>query len=161
MAKKKTRTTRTAYNTPSARTAKNTILTVIILTMLTVIGFTIFNFIATPEFLVKREIKSITSDYYENYFYNKILENNSLDPNESDSSVIEPVLSEALKKYVDTGFARLTLRQLLLYDDAKHSGSSKYLSKYCDLDTSLLKIYPESPFGRKNYHVDYSYSCKF
>ena len=152
--------TRQRANDP-ARIAKNTVLAVIILAMLTVIAFTLYNLIATPEFLVKREVESITSDYYENYFYNKILENNSINPKESDLSIIEPAMSKALEKYVSNGFARVSFRQLLLYDDRKHAASSNFLSEYCDLDKSIIKIYPESPFGRKNYRVDYSYSCKF
>ena len=123
--------------------AKNSILTVIAVAMLVVLGFTIFNFIATPEFLVKREITNIATDYYENYFYNLI-------PNPND-----------LDFYNKHGFARMTLRQLLLYDDRKHGASEAYLSDYCDLDKTQIKIYPEQPYDRKSYHIDYTYSCKF
>lgn len=123
--------------------SKNSITTVIIFAMLAVIGFIIFNLIATPEFLVKHKIEKIVADYYENYFYDSI-------PN-----------PDALTKYVDRGFARVTLHQLLLFDDRRHGAATAELSKYCDLDNTLIKIYPESPFERKNYHVDYTYSCKF
>lgn len=145
----------------TATAARNTILVVIVLAMLTVILFTIYNLIATPEFLVKREIDSITRDYYENYFYPQILENNSLSPEESNLTVIEPVMSEALKRYAEHGFARLSLRQLTLFDDRRHGASQRYLSEYCNLDQTLIKIYPEPPFGSKNYRIDYTYSCEF
>lgn len=141
--------------------AKNVILTVIALAMLTMILFTIYNLIATPEFLIKREIENITTDYYENYFYSQILENNSIDPNETNPAIIEPAMKSVMPRYAEPGFARLTLRQLLLYDNKKHYSSINYLSEYCDLDQTLIKIYPEEPFGRKNYRVDYSYYCKF
>ena len=141
------------------RAAKNSILTVIAAVTLTVIAYIIFCLIATPEKLVKDEIASITSDYYENYFYNSILENNSLSQEDTDFNA--PAMEEILKNYSARGFADITLRQLLLYDDQKHSAATEYLSKYCNLDSSRIKIYPEAPYKRQDYHVDYNYSCKF
>jgi len=127
----------------SHKIARNTILTVILFLMLIVTGFTIFSFIATPEFLVKREIENIATDYYENYFYPSI-------PNPS-----------GLDSYLQSGFARVNLRQLLLYDNRKHYASMEYLSSYCDLDKTQIKVYPEKPFEKKSYRVEYTYSCKF
>lgn len=133
------------FSEKSYRYAKTSILVVIISAMLVMILFTLFNFIATPEFIVKRKIESIAKDYYENYFYNSI-------PNPS---------PEALNYYVDRGFASVNLRQLLLYDDQKYASATESLKKYCNLDRTFIKIYPEAPFNRKDYRVDYSYSCKF
>lgn len=141
------------------RAAKTSVLTIIATIMLIVIGFSIFCLVVTPETLVKDEIASITSDYYENYFYNKVLDNNSLstDNADFDASAMEKIL----KNYTNRGFASVSLRQLLLSDDQKHIASSEYLEKYCNLDRSNIKIYPEAPFSRQDYHVEYSYSCKF
>lgn len=125
------------------RFSKNSILTIIIFATLIVVGFSIFNLIATPEFLVKRRIENIASDYYENYFYDSVPEH------------------EALDLYKDTGLARVSLRQLLLYSDKKHATSLEFFEKYCNLDSTYIKIYPESPYERENYHVDYAYSCNF
>lgn len=127
----------------SHKIAKNTILIIIASLMLIIVGITIFAFIATPEYLVKREIENIARDYYENYYYPSI-------PNPS-----------GLDYYAERGFARVTLRQLMLYDNRKHYASMEYLSTYCNLDQTQIKIYPEKPFERKNYRVDYTYSCKF
>lgn len=123
--------------------SKNSILTVIAFVTLMVVGFAIFNLIATPEFLVKNRIKKITSDYYENYFYDSVPDH------------------EALDIYKDTGLAKVSLRQLLLYSDKKHATSLELFEKYCDLESTYIKIYPESPYDRQNYHVDYAYSCNF
>ena len=123
--------------------SKNSILTVIVFATLMVIGFSIFNLIATPEFLVKRKIESIAKDYYENYFYDSVPEH------------------EALDLYKDTGLARVSLRQLLLYSDKKHATSLEFFEKYCDLEKTYIKIFPEGPYERENYHVDYAYSCNF
>ena len=122
---------------------KNTVLTVIAFLMLTMVGYTIFNFIATPEFLVKHKISSIADDYYQNYFYNSVPD------------------KEGLSYYIDTGLSRLSLRQLLLYSDHKYGESTDYFSTYCNLDSTSIKFYPEEPYERKSYHTDYTYSCKF
>ncbi|MBQ3440869.1 hypothetical protein IJG27_00960 [Candidatus Saccharibacteria bacterium] len=141
------------------RAAKTSILTVIVSVMLIITGFTIFCLIATPETLVKNEVTSIASDYYENYFYSKILDNNSLSQNSADFN--ESVMEDIMKNYTARGFANISLKQLLLYDNQKHASATAFLEQYCNLDRSYIKIYPEAPFNRKNYRVDYNYSCKF
>ncbi len=146
----------------SARTAKRTILTVIALAMLAVLGYTIFTIIATPEFLVKREINHLTSDYYENYFYPKILKNNSIEGSDATNpSFTESHLSSVMEQYLETGFSRITLNQLFLYDNRKNYSLAAPIAKYCDLDKSFIKIFPESPYTAKNYRVEYNYSCNF
>lgn len=127
----------------SHHVSKNSILTVIVLAMLTMLGFTIFNLIATPEFLVKRKIEDITADYYENYFYN-----NLPDPS-------------GLSHYTEKGLTFVPLRELLAFDDHRHGAITSSLSEYCDLDKTSIKIFPKYPFGRKDYRVEYTYSCKF
>ena len=140
------------FNPQNTKIAKNIILTTIVITMLTVLVYVIFSIIATPEFLVKREIESITADYYENYFYSNILKNNP---------GVEDHLSDILDEYSKAGFPRITLNQLLLYDNRKHYASAESISEYCDLNKTIIKIFPESPYTSKNYRVDYNYSCNF
>lgn len=127
----------------SYRFSKNSILTVIAFATLAVVGFMIFNLIATPEFLVKRKIESIVDDYYQNYFYDSVPEHDNL------------------SYYTESGLSRLSLRQLLLYSDRKHQDSQDFFSRYCSLDKTSIKIYPEEPFSRNDYHANYTYSCKF
>ncbi|MBR3252654.1 hypothetical protein IKF84_01105 [Candidatus Saccharibacteria bacterium] len=141
------------------RAARTSVLTVIATIMLIVIGFNIFCLVVTPEKLVKDEITAITSDYYENYFYNKVLDNNSLSTDNADFNA--SAMEKILKNYTNRGFASISLRQLLLSDDQKHIAATEHLEKYCNLDRSNIKIYPEAPYNRQNYHVEYSYSCKF
>lgn len=151
-----------SFSRKSHRAAKGTVLTTIVAVTLMVVGFIFFNLIATPEYLTKREIESITKDYYENYFYLAILNNNSLSLAEvSNASAAEEALKNLLSSYVEPGFARLTLRQLLLFDDHRHGASASTLAEYCDLDKTQIKIYPNAPFTSHDYHVDYTYSCKF
>lgn len=131
--------------------ARRIILGVIGLAVITMILFTLFNLIATSEYLVKRRIKSIASDYYENYYYNLVL---SFNENHGD-------IDQVFAHYQNSGFAKVTLRQLLLYDNQKHIGAMSELSKYCNLDSTIIKVYPEPPFSKTNYHINYGYSCKF
>ena len=144
------------------RIAKNAILTVIATAMLMVLVFTIFSLIATPEFLTKREIETITADYYENYFYPNILSSNSLTLSQVKSPQdAESLLSNILDKYTETGFSRITLNQLLLFDNRRHYSAAASLANYCNLDNTIIKIYPEPPYTINSYHADYDYSCKF
>lgn len=141
------------------RAAKGSILTIIVAVLFIMIGFTTFGLIATPEYLVKNEITAIATDYYENYFYNRILDNNFLTTDSPDFS--ESTMEKIMDKYIDRGFANVSLRQLLLYDNKKHAAATPLLEEYCNLDASSIRIYPEAPFDRQNYRVDYKYSCKF
>ena len=139
--------------------AKKSILTVIGLAMLVMILFTLFWLIATPEHLTKRSIENIVNDYYQNYLYTSILDSNNITP-ETFSEHKEDI-DRIFGHYKEPGFARLTLRQLLLYDNQRHKASMPELSKYCNLDQTLIKIYPDFPYERGDYHIDYTYSCKF
>lgn len=141
---------------------KNIILTIIVIVMIVMIGFLFFNLIATPEFLIKREIESISKDYYEKHFYEMFLRNNSISKDSLETSKeVQDTVSELLEKRVERGFSPVSFRQLLLYDDLKHADSANGIAKYCDLDKSFIKIYPESPFKSENYRIEYTYSCNF
>ena len=140
---------------------KKIVLGVIGVAVIAVIAFTIYGLIATPEFLTKRKIESITADYYENYFYNAILENNSIDLKDASDTSASSAISSILEEYTESGFTETSLRQVLLSNHGKHFDETAEIEKYCDLDQSEIEIFPESPFGRKNYRVEYTYSCKF
>ena len=149
-------------NTFDTHIAKNTTLTIIVIATLSILAYFIFSIIATPEFLIKREIESITTDYYENYFYRNILDNNSLNPDDvTESTSTENNLSDILDQYKNTGFPRITLNQLLLYDNRKNYALASSISEYCDLNKTTIKIFPEPPYTAKNYRVEYNYSCNF
>ncbi len=84
--------------------SKRTVLIVIALAMIAVL-FAVFSLaFSNPESIITGKINSITEDYYENYFYPRIEEYGTTDK----------TLSEILSRYTETGFSRITLRQLLL-----------------------------------------------
>ena len=123
--------------------ARRSILVVIVLAMMAVILLLLFTSFTKPERTVTNKIESITADYYENYFYDRIKDYDNL------------------KNYTEHGFSKVTLRQLLLFDSERHADAADLLNKYCDGEKTYVKIYPEAPFGNKNYHVEYYYACTF
>ena len=132
---------------------KRAILTIIILTMLVVVLATLLSSFSSPERVVKQKIEAIASDYYENYFYPQLT---AIDEMQNAST-----LTEKMKRYTSSGFAKVTLRQLLLFDGERYAEAAAILTTYCDENQTFVQIFPESPFGRTNYHIDYHYSCDF
>ena len=129
--------------------AKRSILTVIVLAMLVVVLALLLMFFLKPERLVKSKIEAMSADYYENYFYPNVTKDNSAS------------LEEIMKRYEIPGFAMVSLRQLLLYDNEKNADAAKTLTTYCDENTTYIQIFPEAPYGKTNYHINYHYSCTF
>jgi hypothetical protein len=127
------------------------ILGVVIIAMLIVGLVMLFSFLNNTEAIVTGKIENITADYYENYFYPRI-EKYSAEGKE---------LADVMAPYAETGFSKVTLRQLLLFDSERYSASADYLTEHCSPESTYVKIYPEEPFGKLNYHVEYHYACTF
>ena len=133
------------------RIIRRTIIGVILLAMLAVILALLTSIFTNPESLVTHRIESITADYYENYFYPRIEAYGTTDKS----------LSEILSSYTDTGFSKVTLYQLLLFDSERYASSAALLTDYCDPESTYVKIYPTAPFTKSDYRVDYYYACNF
>ena len=131
--------------------SKRSILAVIVIAMLVVVAALLFTKFYDPEKAVTKQIETITADYYETYFYPRI----------NNNGTAEKPISEIIARYKDTGFSKITLRQLLLFDSARHANLSDFLTKYCDEEATYVKIYPDEPYNNTDYHVDYHYSCEF
>ena len=139
------------FNRQIFDTAKRSIIMVIILAMLVVILAIPLSAFQNPEYIVKHSIESMTTDYYENYFYPRLI--GTTDSNTSLDDIMSP--------YVTHGFAIVSLRQLLLFDDERYANLTSTLTEYCNENSTFVRIYPDEPFGKTNYHVDYHYSCEF
>ena len=131
--------------------ARYTILTVIILAGMMVVLATFFAATTNTEDIIKGKITEITADYYENYYYDKIIS----------AVTAEKPLSEIMSLYEKYGLNPISMEQLLLRDEKKYPASTAAISTYCDIKATTVRIYPNSPFGRTDYHVDYRYSCNF
>ena len=131
--------------------ARRTILVVIIMAMLAVILAVFSVYFFNSERVVKQKITDIATDYYENYYYPQLV------GTANEKASLEQIMSH----YTRAGFARVTLRQLLLFDSGRYSKSASTLTNYCDENTTYIQIFPEPPFGKSDYRIDYHYSCTF
>ena len=104
-----------------------------------------------PERLAMNKLEEMAREYYENYTYESLARNA-----ESDEE-----LAELMKRYVERGFAPVNLRQLLLYDDQKNMKDGGFLREMCDENTTSVKFYPEEPFDRYSYRIEYKLDCDF
>ena len=132
---------------------RRTILTVISLAMLTVVIAIICIFIFKPENVVKSKISNLSSNYYENFLYKNIISSEAYSKSKD--------LDKIMEKYKETGFAAVTLRQLILFGAQKNSNLSSLLKEYCNENETSVKFYPEAPYTQSSYRTEYAYSCNF
>ncbi len=132
-------------------TVRGVILTVIVLAMMSVILAVLVVTFHNPERIIESKIESIAADYYENYYYEKIL--NNIPSNKK--------VGELMEKYAEGGFSDVSLRQLMLFDGRRHADAETELYRYCDPDETYVHFYPEEPFGVTDYRVEYKYACIF
>lgn len=101
----------------------------------------------SPKRIAERKLAMIAKDYYENYFYERFV--GERDP------------ATTLKPYARMGFQKVYLRQLLLFDNQRHQSARKWFEEYkCDTNTTAATYYPEEPFGRGDYRVEYTLVCE-
>lgn len=130
---------------------KGTVIAVIILAMLAVILAVLTTLFYTPERVIKTKIEDIARDYYENYFYQDIV----------NYKTTQTQLEKTMKKYENNGFSRIALSQLLIYDSQKHADAADIIKNYCDENTTSIQFFPTAPYGQKDYRINYYYSCEF
>ncbi len=136
--------------------ARSTIITVIVAAMAVVVFATFIYSILTPENYVKTNVENIAKDYYENYFYDSVVVTNRIGTIAETKSI-----DDIMTPYTEKGLPTINLEQLLLYDNQKYASLTSTLAKYCNLKSTTIKFYPESPFDSSNYHFDVNYSCDF
>lgn len=130
-----------------ADTAQTAIIGVILGAMLVVVVGVLAIQFAKPERQVADKVSALASNYYENSLYKSVTD--------------EGANKDVLKKYTETGFAPVTLRQLLLFKSYTDTKESKYLNRYCSDEATRVTYYPKEPYGVKDYTVEYQYSCSF
>ena len=130
---------------------RNLILIIILAATATIVTVIIMANISKPENQITSRISALASDYYESTFYENLISSDNYSGNPAD----------ALSKYTDYGLSPITLRQLLLNDQVKTAEDANYLLEYCDENRTSVKFYPESPYSRTDYHVEYTYSCEY
>lgn len=115
-----------------------------------------FNLVAhavlDPQKLAENEMQRLAKDYYENYYYDAFI-----------SSLPDEDYSIAFTTYSEYGFPKVYLRELLLFDDGRHTDSRQYFEgQYlCNTNRTSITIIPYAPFGRTDYEVKYDYDCEW
>ncbi len=127
--------------------AKPLVIVIIVIAIAVVLISLFCTFFFSPERQVKDTISRLTSEYYENYFYEKYT-----------SAAYD---TQNVQKYTERGFSPIYLRQILLYDDQKNEEYQDFITEYCNADKTYVVIYPEPPFDKKSYHLEISYACNF
>ncbi|MBR5027449.1 hypothetical protein IKX64_02600 [Candidatus Saccharibacteria bacterium] len=128
---------------------KTTMIIIMVCAVLVTVATLVVLFL-TPEQRIKGRIESLAHEYYEEYYYGKFT-----------GSVPESNLESLMEKYSEHGFSEVPLRQLLFYDNGKHSDEADEIGHYCDINATSVRIIPDVPYGKTNYHVEYKYSCNF
>lgn len=129
------------------------ILGVIIVTFFAVVIAVVCSFVFTPEKITTDKIDALSKDYYENYLYENLINSSAM----SDQDHFETVM----EKYQEHGFGIVHLRQILSQAKNKSSQDIAYITDYCDENKTIVVFYPDPPFNRTSYHIEYSYSCNF
>ena len=130
-------------------TAQTAIIGVILASMLVVVVAVLTLILTRPERQVVKKIETLASEYYEKSLYKSMVSSN---PDN---------YKKSLENYSKTGFTPVALRQLLLFNSDIETQNSKYITKYCDDNMTRVTFYPTSPYGEKDYHVEYQYACTF
>lgn len=137
-------------------TSKKVTIGVIVGTMLAVIAMVVFCLVYQPSDDVKAKLARISENYYENYLYDNI----------TSSEQFKQIndINKAMEKYHDKGFTRVTLRQLVLHEkinEPEISNDSKLVRNICNENRTYVQFFPDPPYDKKSYHVEYHYSCNF
>lgn len=147
----RTVSSRSSYQKPPSKShTSHIILGIIALACLSVIATLIIAVVCNPKRLTEQKITALAKDYYENFFYPQITNGKS-----------DTATKETLERYADTGFANVSLRQLLLFDSGRHAAEAHSLTKYCDTNATKVRFYPKPPYGPRNYHAEFVFSCEY
>ena len=137
----------------SAQISRKITVAGIIVTIILVVGSVVIFAFFSPEKVAKRKTEFLVRDYYENYFYEKFISE------KSDSETLD----ELFDSYATTGFGPVSLKNLFLFDNGRDAEYAKYFRESdfrCDEDKTSAIIYPEKPFGRSDYRIEYNFSCE-
>lgn len=131
--------------------AKKIVTVVILLLMATLITGTVVILSYDEREVAKSKIEEKARDYYENSLYSSLIK----------EGMEQEEIEGLMERYLVRGFARVRLRQLLLREENGRTEDANLIRKYCDEDKTTVKFYPEAPFDKKSYRVEYEYECEF
>ena len=130
---------------------RRVIMLVISIAIIAVVAGAVFGLVWSPEKATKAKLDEMAREYYEGFVYENLI-NGAMSQDE-----IEGVMD----KYKVRGFAPVYLRQLLLYNNQENMKEAGFVKNYCDENLTYVKIYPEAPYDKKSYRVEYNYVCEW
>ncbi|MBR3052407.1 hypothetical protein IKG60_02185 [Candidatus Saccharibacteria bacterium] len=131
--------------------AKRVVIVVIVVALMSVVTALVCQLFFNEEKMTKRQLEAMAAEYYEDYIYENLVH----------GAMSQAEIEAKMEKYVSGGFAAVNLRQLLLYDNGKNIENGGLLQEHCDANTTSAKFYPEEPFDKKSYRIEYRYDCDF
>ena len=134
----------------SADYARKFILIIIPIMIIIVVIAVACIFIFNPEQQVKSKLNDLASEYYENVFYENMLNSNEYSGNSAKS----------LAKYESTGLTPMKLHQLILLNE-NTSVDTDYITDYCNDEQTTIKYYPKPPYSKNSYEIEFTYYCNF
>ena len=135
---------------PLSSLTKKIITLGIIISAAVVLLCVVVNVYYEPGKVADRKLAELARDYYENYYYDKFV-----------SSLGDYSLEDAIAEQNGTGFSAVPLRHLLLFDNQRDRSYERYFDNtryFCDRSLTTIKIFPDPPYGRTDYHVEYTKS---
>ena len=132
--------------------AQKTIMGVIAASAIIVVIAVICSFTLNTENVIKSGISTLSSNYYKDYVYKSLSDNNSGNTD---------LMKSAIQTYKDTGLATIPLRVLLKFNQENAKLDTTLITDRCDQDNTYVKIFPESPYEATSFRAEYNYSCEF
>ena len=127
------------------------IMAVIIIVCAMVILTAVFLFNYDEKGIVYGDLDKLATWYYEDYIYANLVR--------GDASPEE--IAVLMERYIDRGFATVHLRQLLMHEEDVEGINARLIEKHCDVNKTTVKFYPEEPFDKKSYRMNWRYDCDF
>lgn len=145
------RTRKKHYYKPSSKKPDSSfvpkiIIAIVIIAMIVVVVATIMFLVFTKENRIKPKIEALATSYYEDNLYEKFV-----NPTNS---------TEMLQKYDKTGLPLVQLRQLIFTSDLEKT-EIEQIRNACDENKTYVKYFPEPPYSKTSYHIEYTYNCNF
>ena len=125
-----------------------TLLGIVIASVLTIIVSFSAAFIKTPSERAVADLDQIAREYYTDYLYPHITQDN------------QKPLAEIFETYAVTGFSPTYLRQLLNYDNGKNAKLAPLFAELgCDTNATNVRIKPVAPYGPEDFELHLLWKC--
>ncbi len=119
---------------------------IVAISAVTILVALVASFFGSPSLRAERAFRELTDDYYVEYLYPRLVENDFENP------------ETKLTEYVETGAPTVYLRQLLHFEDDDDL-EELFEEVGCDTNATSVRYFPTAPFGAHDYDVKYNWSC--